>query len=246
MPSDADVSPDVAAARDNLSESVKKLQRCNQQVQRLVAKLGTASDSDAMRGRLRESIGVAKEFVTQVTGDLRRMKRLVDATSLEEMAVLRGCEASAQKVVADFRAATEESVRRERQLLDAERERRAIEEHDEEQPMLQSVLVERMDEFDYNAQLARERDEEIREIERTAGEVFELFKEMEMLVQDQDQQITQVDENVDRAAAKVTAGNSELQKAKTTANKSRKMKMWLLLIAFLALLIIVLWGSHKI
>eukprot|EP01064_Diplonema_japonicum_P032600 TRINITY_DN616_c0_g5_i1.p1 TRINITY_DN616_c0_g5~~TRINITY_DN616_c0_g5_i1.p1 ORF type:complete len:288 (+),score=80.57 TRINITY_DN616_c0_g5_i1:59-865(+) len=242
------LSASFQAARETLEESIRELQRNTQTLQRSVGKLGTGSDGEALREKLKKSLTTAKESVAQASADLRRLKRNVSADDKgTEGTVLKQYERKVAEVVHEYRDICKENANRQRQIHNAEREANM---HEEEEGEEDEALLQRMQEraqlVDWNALLVAEREEEIKEIESTVVEIYDIANELDRMVNNQGEMIDEVDTNVSRGADHVEAGQEQLSMANTSAKKSRKLKCWLLFFSVLALAIIILWATNKI
>ncbi|KAJ9435387.1 hypothetical protein DIPPA_26111 [Diplonema papillatum] len=114
--------------------------------------------------------------------------------------------------MAEFRNASQASVSRQRRILEEERRHHVEEEeNDDQQHLLQAnVYHERRHELDWNEQLAEQRSEEIADIESSVVEIFEIFRELDVMVNVQGEQLATADQNVDRGLSSVEAGREEL------------------------------------
>eukprot|EP01059_Diplonema_ambulator_P007908 TRINITY_DN17446_c1_g1_i1.p1 TRINITY_DN17446_c1_g1~~TRINITY_DN17446_c1_g1_i1.p1 ORF type:complete len:256 (+),score=62.56 TRINITY_DN17446_c1_g1_i1:157-924(+) len=241
------LSPSFMSAREGLEDSIKELQRNTQTVQRAVGKLGTGSDGEALREKLKASVNKAKESVAQASADLRRMKRSVSAGDKgAEQTVLRQYERRVAEAVNEYRDACKDNIKRQRQIYEAEREANLQEIEAEESESLLQRMEDRTHEIDWNAQLVAEREEQIREIESTVIEVYEIANELDRMVNSQGEQLEEAASNVNRGADHIESGQEHLSKAHTHAKKSRKLKCYLLFFSLLMMAIIILWASGKL
>ncbi|PRT55202.1 Protein transport protein SSO2 [Wickerhamiella sorbophila] len=89
------------------------------------------------------------------------------------------------------------------------------------------------------------RHREIQQIERTMAELAQLFHDMEVLVAEQDEQVTTIDQQAGQAQHDIEAGVAHQNQAIIKAKKWRKKKWWCFIIIFIicAILAIVL-GSY--
>lgn len=95
-----------------------------------------------------------------------------------------------------------------------------------------------LEEIDYNEALILERDKGIREIASAMGEVHEIFRDLSVLVSEQQLGIDNIESAVESAAERTTAAARELDRA----NERRKSRAWtlysvLVLILFLLLVL---------
>ncbi|KAJ9469203.1 Syntaxin pep12 [Diplonema papillatum] len=244
-PMSTGLKPEFLEAREALEDTIRDLKKESATLQRLTKKLGTASDGDGLRKSLKDTTAAAKETAAQVSSDLRKLKRAAGGKAGEK--ALKEAEHMVAEGMAEFRNASQASVSRQRRILEEERRHHVEEEeNDDQQHLLQAnVYHERRHELDWNEQLAEQRSEEIADIESSVVEIFEIFRELDVMVNVQGEQLATADQNVDRGLSSVEAGREELVSANRSAQKSRRLKLWLLLFVLLAVLILVLWLTNK-
>jgi hypothetical protein len=109
----------------------------------------------------------------------------------------------------------------------AEEERQGLLERSRRQQLLQSE-----NEIAFNESVIAEREEGIREVEATVGELAEIFKDIAVLVNEQGQMIDDIDANVGNAAARTEAAVDQLKSANKYQKRSRN-KMCMIMIFLL-------------
>ncbi|KAI9202356.1 t-SNARE [Polychytrium aggregatum] len=85
---------------------------------------------------------------------------------------------------------------------------------------------------------AQSRHSELVKIQRSIEELVRLFEEMQFLLQEQGEIITNIETHVDKAADHINNGTTEMSRAITNAQSARKTK-WIILIVILVVLIAV-------
>ncbi|KAF1815255.1 t-SNARE [Eremomyces bilateralis CBS 781.70] len=86
----------------------------------------------------------------------------------------------------------------------------------------------------------RARHNDIQRIERTLGELAQLFQDLAEAVVVQDQAVAQVEEQTDKVRTDVEGGNKQLDSGIRSARRARKMKWWCLGICVLIVVILAL------
>jgi syntaxin 1B/2/3 len=89
------------------------------------------------------------------------------------------------------------------------------------------------------------RHREIQKIEKTMGELAQLFRDMEVLVAEQEEPIRHIDEQATTVQQDIEHGVAHTQKAIISARAARKKKWWCVLIVFIICAIIaIVLGVH--
>lgn len=88
-------------------------------------------------------------------------------------------------------------------------------------------------EIDFNNSLIEEREAGIAEIQAQIGEVNEIFQDLAVLVNEQGGLIDDIESNVVRTSAKTKEARAELVQAETSQKGTRKMLLWVVLIALI-------------
>lgn len=101
----------------------------------------------------------------------------------------------------------------------------------QQQQIQKQVLQE---EINYNEQLIEERERGIREIEAAMMDVREIFRDLGLLVSEQQLGIDHIEANIEAAAMQTKDATEELDRA----NESRKRRAWTVYSFFLTLLIL--------
>lgn len=89
------------------------------------------------------------------------------------------------------------------------------------------------------------RHREIQKIEKTMGELAQLFRDMEVLVAEQEEPIRHIDQQATAVQQDIEGGVAHTQKAIFSARAARKKKWWCVLIIFIVVLVLALaLGLH--
>jgi len=118
------------------------------------------------------------------------------------------------------------------------------EEPDENEPLLggqnqiQIQIVE--NELNYNESLINERENELKDIERSMIEINEIFRDLGTMVNDQQYLLDNIESNVIDISTNIDNANSELRIATNHQKKARQKMCYLILIAILVGLILLI------
>ncbi len=150
-----------------------------------------------------------------------------------------------RKVEADHRERSKQRAARQYKIIRPEASedevRDAIEDTSGQQIFSQALLnTNRRGEARSALNEVQNRHRELVKLEKTMGELAQLFSDMEELVTEQDVAIQQIDEQVERAQIDIEQGVGNTDKAVVSAKKSRKWKCWCFWIAILIIIIIVI------
>ena len=118
---------------------------------------------------------------------------------------------------------------------DAEAHQQQQQQLEEQQPSLAN-----QQEVDFQESLIIERENEIRNIEQSVGELNELFRDVAHIVHEQGGQLDIVSENVERVTTDTRGANVELRGASRNQKNARNKACCLLVILAVILVIIVL------
>ncbi|RKO84794.1 t-SNARE [Blyttiomyces helicus] len=100
----------------------------------------------------------------------------------------------------------------------------------------QAILSSRVGEQRAALQAVQSRQEELRRIEQSITELFELFQEMQALLDNQQQMIDRIDADVAAVTTNVQDGSQQLTRGIVHAKSARKMK-WIIFFVVLAVII---------
>lgn len=158
-----------------------------------------------------------------------------------------------QTTEAAFRQRYQEVAERQYRIVDPEAtdaEVRAAVESDNNQVFSQALLQSnRRGEARAALTEAQQRHREIQRIEATMTELAQLFHDMEIMVAEQDQQVTNVEQNVYHAEEEIERGIGNQYEAIKRARNARRMKwicagILLAIVVILALVLGIYFGTH--
>jgi syntaxin 7 len=250
---------------DNDGEYKSLTQRVSQQVfhingnitsiERLVAFLGTSRDNPDVRNKLHDVTEGTRDLIKDTTADIKTLSQYQTSDpkktrqrKLEQQKLSKDF----QKVLADFQKIQRESVSKQREYVDKKKATTAAlqsqvdDEQDEAQQQQQQLMqvddtqrriqIEALDnEIEYNETLITEREDEIRGIEQGITELNEIFRDLGMLVNEQESGIQSIYGNVLNISQNTKQAADELTVANRHQKRARKnMCCFMLIITIVA------------
>ncbi|KAL0076151.1 t-SNARE [Phycomyces blakesleeanus] len=229
-------------------------------IERLVNFLGTPKDSSDIRNKLHEVTESTRELIKDSTNDIKSLSQYQSGDSrkarqrkLEQQKLSKDF----QKVLADFQKIQRISASKQREYIDKAKattamlQSNAAEEimEQESQPLMDDaqrrLQLQTLDnEIEYNEVLISEREGEIQGIEQGITELNEIFRDLGMLVNEQESGIQSIYGNVLNIAQNTRQAADELTVANRHQKSARKNMCCLLLIitvvaCVLALIVVV-------
>ncbi|KAF1796838.1 t-SNARE [Mucor lusitanicus] len=209
-------------------------------IERLVGFLGTSRDTPDIRNKLHDVTEGTRDLIKETTSNIKLLTQYTTSDpkktrqrKLEQQKLSKDF----QKVLAEFQKIQRESVSKQREYVDKKKATTAAlqsqvddEEGDqvqqqEQQQLLQAddaqrrIQIEALDnEIEYNETLISEREGEIQGIEQGITELNEIFRDLGMLVNEQDSGIQSIYGNVLNISQNTKQAADEL----TTANRHQK------------------------
>ncbi|KAJ5484999.1 hypothetical protein N7539_004987 [Penicillium diatomitis] len=235
---------------DHLAESLSdQLFTLTSNISRLsnqIALLGTKRDTERVRERVHNLLEETRAGFKDVGDGLKKIQQWEDVNPSQKW--------TQQKLSSEFKASLDEfqTVQRramEKQRASAVAARSAIEdgEHttDEagvqlQQQQLEQSRMANQSEVDFQESLIIERENEIRNIEQSVGELNELFRDVAHIVHEQGGQLDIISENVQNVSRDTAGANTELRSASRYQKNARNKACCLLIILAVILTIIVL------
>ncbi|CAO3684524.1 hypothetical protein CU097_011946 [Rhizopus azygosporus] len=250
-------------------EYKKLTQRVSQQVfhingnitsiERLVGFLGTSRDTPDIRNKLHDVTEGTRELIKDTTNDIKSLSQYqttVGSKSRQRKLEQQKLSKDFQKVLAEFQKIQRISVSKQREFVDKQKAtttalQAQVEDeqgHQEQQQIEDTqrrIQLEALDnEIEYNETLISERETEIQGIEQGITELNEIFRDLGMLVNEQESGIESIYGNVLNISHNTKQASEELTIANRHQKKARKNMCCLLLIitivgCVLALIIVV-------
>ncbi|GAN04444.1 t-SNARE [Mucor ambiguus] len=209
-------------------------------IERLVGFLGTSRDTPDIRNKLHDVTEGTRDLIKETTSNIKSLTQYTTSDpkktrqrKLEQQKLSKDF----QKVLAEFQKIQRESVSKQREYVDKKKATTAAlqsqvddeegdqVQHQEQQQLLQAddaqrrIQIEALDnEIEYNETLISEREGEIQGIEQGITELNEIFRDLGMLVNEQDSGIQSIYGNVLNISQNTKQAADEL----TTANRHQK------------------------
>ncbi|KAI8327900.1 t-SNARE [Choanephora cucurbitarum] len=233
-------------------------------IERLIGFLGTSKDSTDIRNKLHDVTEGTRDLIKDTTADIKMLSQYqtsdpkkIRQRKLEQQKLSKDF----QKVLAEFQNIQRESVSKQREYVDKKKASTAVlqsqvdDEVDmvqqEQQQLLQQedaqrrIQIEALDnEIEFNETLISERENEIQGIEQGITELNEIFRDLGMLVNEQESGIQSIYGNVLNISQNTKQASEELTIANRHQKRARKnMCCFMLIITIvgcvLALIIVV-------
>ncbi|KAI8979654.1 t-SNARE [Mycotypha africana] len=252
------IDSDYKSLTQRVSQQVFHISGNITSIERLVGFLGTPKDSSDIRNKLHDVTESTRELIKDTTSDIKLFSQYYTTDSkknrqrkLEQQKLSKDF----QKVLADFQRVQRESVSKQREYVDKKKATTAalqsqIDDEEgsdgimsqEQQQLLQQndaqrrIQIEALDnEIEYNETLISEREGEIQNIEQGITELNEIFRDLGMLVNEQESGIQSIYGNVLNIAQNTKQASEELTVANRHQKKARKnMCCFMLIITIVA------------
>ncbi|CEI91447.1 hypothetical protein RMCBS344292_05735 [Rhizopus microsporus] len=228
-------------------------------IERLVGFLGTSRDTPDIRNKLHDVTEGTRELIKDTTNDIKSLSQYqttVGSKSRQRKLEQQKLSKDFQKVLAEFQKIQRISVSKQREFVDKQKAtttalQAQVEDeqgHQEQQQIEDTqrrIQLEALDnEIEYNETLISERETEIQGIEQGITELNEIFRDLGMLVNEQESGIESIYGNVLNISHNTKQASEELTIANRHQKKARKNMCCLLLIitivgCVLALIIVV-------
>ncbi|KAI0831483.1 t-SNARE [Trametes gibbosa] len=207
-------------------------QRVNQQMEELVA--DTSALSNVLRRRIKS---LQKQGGSGRDGEIRKQQ-----TGLVKQKFMDAIQ-NYQTVEQQYRQKYKQRLERQYKIVKPDAtpdEVKAVVDDDQGGQIFSQALMNsnRYGEARSAYREVQERHEDIKKIERTLTELAQLFNDMSILVEQQDEQITAINDTVKEVEKDVETGLNYTQKAVDSARSARK-KRWICFILIIVILIII-------
>jgi len=245
------------ALQQRVNMALQQLSSAVPQIQRLIAKVGTAEDTAEHRHAIRERIVATQSFVQQLSDALTQMAPLVDvAESPDEVNKRRR---SLEKLKKDAGVWAQRYVEMSKMWVDKDRRTQvqpstgrqtqaALDEAYPSSSERQALLADQKQQYFFvesdlkvNEVIIREREEEIKKIEQAVVEVNDMFRDLSVLVVAGGQMIDSIEAHIEEAVVQSEMGVKELQTAESYQKAgNRKTCIIIMIIVCVVIVIVVL------
>ncbi|KAJ5814071.1 uncharacterized protein N7503_000821 [Penicillium pulvis] len=232
---------------ESLSDQIFSLTSNTTRLSSQIALLGTKRDTERVRERVHNLLEETRAGFKEAGEGLKKIQTWEDVNPSQKW--------TQQKLSSEFKANLDEFQTVQRRALEKQRAsavaaRTAIEDGDhpsgdadvqlQEQQLLEQPRLANQGEVDFQETLIIEREEEIRNIEQSVGELNELFRDVAHIVGEQGGQLDIISENVQNVTQDTRGANVELRSASRYQKNARNKACCLFVILAVILLIIVL------
>lgn len=247
---------DIDAALVNLKDSVQETKRLQASV------LSTPSSNKKLHTELAKSNAQSRELsanVRKLIQDLRQKyderaaKNSANESGASEQVVRNQLERLTSElketvnewhtVQAAYGDKVKERLKREYSIVGeskTDKELNDLLNSDEPHSVFTQDVIREIQEAQSVLDQVKEREKEIRSLEKSIVEVHELFTDMQILVEEQGEVINRVETNVENTRENVAAGVVKLKQAKAYRKKSRRKK---LIIAGIVIVVVLVVGG---
>jgi hypothetical protein len=246
----ADVAGGTLGKNAEIAENIQTLQKRNAKLERMLAKMGTKADDTEFRGGLKEerkrAHKLAKAIIRSISENsnadkqiMAKLRRQFDSEFQKFQQLSTQIENKEKEIITAMGSVAEGSDDDLRKPGSS-----VVQPGDHSQRQQQEGNID-IQFLEYNEAEIKRRHENVLQIERDAVEVFEMYKDMQTLVGEQQESIDVIDNNISETKAKTEEAAKELLEAEQYQQKARKKQCCLLFIvlAVLAAIILTVWAS---
>jgi len=243
----ARMQTDAPVSVASIAESVAQLRKKNQQLDRMLAKMGTKADDNDFRQQMAKERKAAKKLCKDI---MTAIKGGGDKQALGD--VTREFEAELGK----FATVSQNIEQKERSTLrlmsNAGSEARSppvagmAKSNSGNPDSFQQEDME-INFVEYDVEEIKRREEGIKQIERDVVEVSEMFKDLHGLVNEQQEPLDVIADNIGKTKTQTEQAHNELLQAEALQRKARKRQccVVILLIVVVVTVALIIWGTTK-
>ncbi|KAJ5570931.1 hypothetical protein N7535_004591 [Penicillium sp. DV-2018c] len=239
--------PDFDHLAEKLSDQLFTLTSNISRLSNQIALLGTKRDTERVRERVHNLLEETRTGFRDVGEGIKQIQTWEDVNPSQKW--------TQQKLSSEFKATLDEFQTIQRRALEKQRAsavaaRTAFEEAEQpsadngvllqEQQLEEQHRMANQSEVDFQESLIIERENEIRNIEQSVGELNELFRDVAHIVTEQGGQLDIISENVENVTQDTRGANVELRSASRYQKNARNRACCLFVILAVILAIIVL------
>jgi len=230
---------------ERIKQAIQIISQNCTQIRKYVDKIGTAKDSHENRQKMHQLIDETRELAHEASEDLKHFE-IHGGSNFEN----KGKRAQQQKLMKDlkqwleqFQTLVKHAGQKEQttplklqpvETFDSFSEQSNEKDFQREEDMKRFQVLQT--ETDFNESLIREREEGIKDIEKTVKEVHEIFVDLSNLVSEQGEMIDNIESNVETSVDQTSKGVEELRAA-SKYQRSARTKM-----CILALILVIIAG----
>jgi len=210
-----------------VSDAILQYQRNVGILERIMRNIGTKSDGPVLDTQLKVQVDVVQQLGVKIEKQLRDEEIRIQSMPRTEAGRSR---ATHIKLSRDYRRVETNfknillEAKRKRSLTDARR--REMEEHDQRKKFEEGLQDDntrfqiQIQEDKLNEEIMREREEEIRNINKGMHQVNEIYKDLAHIVASQQEQIDEVEAHMENANQNAESGLQQVEKANAASESS--------------------------
>lgn len=215
-----------------LADMIQNLQKKNMQLERFIAKLGTKAETPEMRERVSQMRQEGKRLCEQIILGLK--------DSRGDVLIRKRLSSDFQQALEKFTQINQDIERKEELVV-----RRMSSSQNQDSNLVEQQLTQEEQQIDiqfqaYDVEAIRQRTDGIKKIERDVLELHEMFQDLKLLVDEQQESIDTIEKNVVDARMQTEKGHEELIQAEEYQKKARKKQCCILFLVLIVLVAVVL------
>lgn len=221
------IGPPVSEGYGSVSNGILQYQRNVGILSKIIANLGGSTDASVTEKQFNVQADVIRQLGSKIEVQLMEKEQSIASMSRTDASRSR---ATHTKLTRDYRQVETTfkhlllEAKRKRSILEAQIRQEAEEEQrkqfeegiDNDTAIIQMQLKDDR----INEEILREREEEIRNINKGMHQVNEIYKDLAHIIDSQQEQIDDVEENMEQANESAEAGLKQIEKANAKASPS--------------------------
>lgn len=232
-----------------ITEGISSLSKSNAKLERMFAKIGTKADTADFRDRMHKDQTEATELVKNIMNNIKKANQdsRVDKTMIQQLSnnfkrefqtfqrLQDQLDSKQIQVINSVQHKRNSNSSKQQSILDIDSNYNYNNNNNNNttnnQYSNQQLLSDEQFQFsEYNAEEIERRTVEIHKIERQVGEVAEMFRDLQELVNQQQEHIDIIDNNITQTRDQTEAGQQQLMEAEKYQAKARRRKCCIVLI----------------
>lgn len=237
---------DFNRSSQQVANNVQKITQNVSQLQRMIAQIGTSSDTPELRDKLHQLQHYTNQLAKETSQKLTELVNLPNVSSSSEQRLRK---MHKDRLMNDFTAALSNFQLAQRQEKDKEASTRSRPLNydaflDDKKGEYQLVPIDgpglmQAEEEEVDVKLLEEREKSMCQLEADIMDVNQIFKDLALLVHEQNDAIDSIEASVETAAINVEHGVEQLQKARFYQSKVKRKKVCLFVVLGCVLTIII-------
>jgi t-SNARE complex subunit (syntaxin) len=243
-----------------VSNSIRQISTYVEQIRQLTSKVGTTRDTPEVREGLQQLIESTRKLVKSTSQDLKALNTSSSKNHVLQQKLLKDLQTWVTKFQEINKIAVEKeranpvpiTTKQQQQLVTTSRSGSSfpgvildldLESQTTSSEITKNQQLQLQNEASFNEALIVDRDQSIREIEKTVVELNDIFKDLSSLVSEQGSMLDNIESNIDVSVQQVSKGTEQLRKASDYQKKARTKMccLFLLLSVILGVVVLVIY-----